>query len=180
MGLFDIFKGKKESKAAPVELGLMGLKAGGYLDYNLETYRVEKKSVFEENGQKSFEWHLVGDKSGKHMFLGYEKEDGREFWYITEKIANRQLDEGTWDQFASDDGPEKLCVEGINFYGVHSGAGYFYESEESIDREEMIYWTYEDRSGEDILTIEQWGENSFELYKGRYVDDTDFYNLIQG
>ncbi len=180
MSFFDIFKGKKEQDPPKVELGIMGLKAGGYVDYDLETYRVEKKSVYEEDSNRSFEWHLVGENNGKHLYLGYEKDDGREYWYITEKIPNRQLSEQTWDLFAKDDAPEHLCVDGINFYGDHSGASHFYPTENSIDKEELIYWDYEDRSGEDILTVEQWGEHDFELYKGRYINDTDLYNIIQG
>ncbi|NRA64930.1 MAG: DUF4178 domain-containing protein [Pseudobacteriovorax sp.] len=181
MGFFDIFS-KKESqgKATSLDEGLLGLQKGGYVSFDLETYRVEKRSCYEEDGERALEWHLVGESNQKHMYLGYEKDDGKVYWFLTEKVKASKIAESDWDRFTQDDAPPKITIDDQVFLADASGAAYFYADDRDVDREELIYWNYEDRDGELILTIEQWGETAFEVYQGKYVTETDFYNIIQG
>ncbi|SMF83743.1 DUF4178 domain-containing protein [Pseudobacteriovorax antillogorgiicola] len=181
MNFLGIFKKKKEKPdGKSFDLGLQGLKAGGFVDYQLQSYQVEKKSLYEEDGERSFEWHLVSQTDSKHRFLSYEKDDGVEYWHLTEKLALKHLPQGLLDACGRDDAPQEIEVEGERYFLQYSGACYFYETEDSIDRDEMIYWHYEDGDEEKLIQIEQWGEQEFEAYHGKYVEDTDFYNIIQG
>lgn len=183
MGIFDVFKKKSQPRnqdaAKQFDQGLMGLAKGGYVDYELDTYRVAKKSLYDEEGDSSYEWHLIGDKSNKHLYLGYEKEDGKEAWFVTEACPVTIL--GTLKGFKDDDAPKRLKVDATEYALCSSGAShYFQDAERRSDPEEMIYWFYQDNDEEKILTVEQWGEDHFEVFLGKWVDDTDFYNIIQG
>jgi hypothetical protein len=44
--------------------------------------------------------------------------------------------------------------------------------------QEFIYWDYEDEEEEGLVTIEQWGDNDFEVYAGTWVEEYQFENIL--
>lgn len=176
MGFWDIFGKKKEESIDPLKIDLKSLKKGWMVDYDMTTWEVKAHHKYDW-GTRNFtdEWEL--QSSDKIMFLYYESEDSDEF-SISYKIPIGKI-EGNIKEYLKthEDAPGQIVFEGKTYYLDDDGGGLFLENGQGPEQE-FIYWDYEDENEENFVTIEQWGENEFEVYAGKWVEGYQFENIL--
>ena len=178
MGFWDFFRKKKRADQGPsmVDLALDDLVAGCMVDYDLKTWEVTARHVTDwGGGDKSIEWQL---KSYDDVIYLEKTEDDEVEWCISRKADLRLLGPDVPQKIIeTDDPPETVTCEGLSYYLEESGGGHFYKNGTG-EGLPMLMWDYEDDSGRRYLTIEQWGEEEFELYLGEPVESYQFTNIL--
>ncbi|HIO68940.1 MAG TPA: DUF4178 domain-containing protein [Nitrospirales bacterium] len=178
VGLFDRWRKDKDSEDStdPLhDLTLSKLTVGYLVDFDLKTWEVKSYSTYDFDGDRAEEWEL--DCGDDQCFLERVEDDEVE-WAITRKIALSDITEGVRKHIREhDDPPQELTLSGQRFSAEGGGAGYYYKDGKGSG-DQMIYWDYVDSSGEQMLTIEQWGEDEFEASTGKYVQEYEFTNIL--
>ena len=59
------------------------------------------------------------------------------------------------------------------------GAGYFHKNGQGRGIQ-FIFWDFIDDTGDNFVTIEQWGESEFEASAGICVEEYQFTNILPG
>ena len=179
MGWKDFFSKKTDKQeVSPTDLSLSGLKAGYYVDWDLKTWEVISACFYNWGDDDiTYEWQLktVDDT----VYLEYESDD-EEYWSISRKIDFGTLDPGIKKQIIDHgDPPEEISYQGTAFYLEESGGGHYFKDSDSSGQQ-LVSWNYEDEDGKSFLTIEQWGENSFEASLGFAVEEYQFTDILPG
>ena len=181
MGIFDKFKSKKEDEA-PIELDveLKNIEVKDMLDFEADTFTVEKKYKNEYGPITTDEWQLKSSDGQGVIYLEREEDDEVE-WSISKDIefSDAGLDEdelvADWN---SDDPtlPEKVTFNGEEYW-VDENEGF---ETGKCNGEEYIYVTYYTDDEEQEVTIEQWNETDFSINHTRYVEEYEFSNILKG
>lgn len=180
MGISDLFGKKKKEEFDPLrDLVLSKLKVGYMLDYDLKTWEVTGYNRYDwGEGEYSEEWEL--QSGGEIIYLEREEDDGNLIWTVSRKIPISRIEKSVIDQIKEkEDPPEDIIFEGRKYYLSESGAGYLLKGGTG-SKKGFIFWDFLDDSEKRILTIEQWGDNEFELSNGEYVDEYQFTNILPG
>lgn len=176
------FKKKKKPEEAEIDplsdLTLSKLKVGYLVDYDMQTWEVTGYAHYDwGGGDLSWEWQLKS--AGDTLYLEREADD-EDYWCVSRKIAFSRLGDAVRDHIReNDDPPDEIVFEGTTYYLEESG-GARYCKDGKRPGQEMLKWEYEDDEGESFLTIEQWGENSFEAALGFQVEEYQFSNILPG
>jgi hypothetical protein len=179
MGLFDLFKDKKDDSLDPLkDLVLSKLKPGYMVDYDMKTWQVTGINSYDfGEGYTSDEWELT--TAGETWYLERYEDDETE-WSLTKKIPIGAIEGNiTKHILEQEDPPNKIEYKGEIYYLDESGAAYFLKDAKE-PRQEFIYWTFLDEKEEKLVSIEQWGEKDFEASAGIYVEEYQFTNILPG
>jgi len=179
MGWKKIFKKKSEKEPAPLtDISLSGLKPGCFVDWNLKTWEVVSYGYYDwGDGEVSHEWQL--ETSDETIYLEFESDD-EDFWSVSKKISFKKLEPGIKEMIIkNNEPPDQITFDGVTYYLEESGGGHFFKNE-TESGQELISWDYEDDGGKKFLTIEQWGENSFEASVGFSVEEYQFTDILPG
>ncbi|OQY01843.1 MAG: hypothetical protein B6I26_02445 [Desulfobacteraceae bacterium 4572_130] len=179
MGLKDFFKRKKTTvDPDPIsDLILANLKKGYYVDYNLKTWEVISAGRYDW-GQNdiTYEWQL--SSHDETIFLEREIDD-EDLWCITKKMPFQQLDIQTINKIKEfSKPPDTIFFKEKQYYLDETGGALFYKNNSDLGKE-VFKWDYaDDKTGTFYLTIEQWGENDYELSIGEKVEEYQFSNIL--
>ncbi len=180
MGLFDMFKDKKEDDGFdPLQdLELAKLKVGYYLDYDLKTWEVTAYNRYDfGDGYYKDEWEL---STGSEKFYLERMEDDDVEWTLSKKMPIGKIEGNiTRHIIENDDPPSQITVNGKSYYLDESGPAYMLPNGKG-PRREMVFWDFIDDDDESFVTIEQWGEKEFEAAEGFYVEEYEFSNILPG
>ena len=167
---------KKKQDEILTDLRLDQIKPGYYLDYDLKTWEVKAYNKYDwGSGEISDEWHLVCADDA--IFLEREVDD-EETWSISRKISFNKLGKSIRSHILEhEDPPEEINYENRTYFLEDSAGGNFYPDGKSTSYE-LISWTYEDESGDNLLGIEQWGEEDFTAWVGESVEYYQFTNIL--
>lgn len=179
MGLFDRFKKEnKKEESININLKIDNLEVGDLLDYDLETWTVEKVYTNKTDGNVSKEWQLKSG-SGKIIYLELEEDDEREISiskdldYEEENIITfKELKEMNNDII-----PEFLSYNGLDYEFSDGPFITVTNNEECICAEYEAY--NNETESEEYLTIEQWDETDFSLSHTKYVEEYEFTNILK-
>lgn len=176
---FDFFKKKKKEEFRIEDLVLSKLKSGFLVDYDMKTYRVAGCNKYQWNeGGVTDEWEL---KSGNETwFLECTQEDGEVEWSLCRKLSISELEGDIAGEIVrNEDPPEVVVYQGKRFAFEEDDIGEFFRggSGEGLN---FVSWDYEDETGEQFLTIEQWGETKFDMQVGFKVEEYQFTNILPG
>ncbi len=177
--VFDFFKKKKEEPLGPDDLVLSKLKPGYLVDYDMKTYRVQKKNQYVwEEGARTEEWELVeGDQT---FYLERTEDDGEVEWSLCVKDSIDKLEGDVAEEIVeNEDPPEEIVYEGQKFFFDEDDVGEFYPEGQSSPLP-FVAWDYYDEKEKTCLTIEQWGETKFDLTIGFEVEEYQFSNILPG
>lgn len=178
MGLFDIFKNKKDQEKHydPTNIKVTDLEKGYLLDYDLETWTVTKMSEYDW-GNNFFTREFVMVSKGKKLYLHIE-EDDELIITLSENIKYRKLGYEVID-FIELNGkpPKKINYQNVTYFLDEEAPG-FYRNTDTEDWEELISFDYLDEGEEKCLTIEQWGDNDFEASVGKIIKPIDISNIL--
>ena len=177
MGWKDFFKKKQSPDPDPLaDLTLSNLKIGYFLDWDLKTWEVTSCHYYDWGaGDRTTEWQLTS--SDDTVYLEREADDDV-FWYVSRKISLNKLGQDVKAHIlAHEDPPEEIVFEDVTYTLEDSGGGKFFK-DGAGSGSELIKWDYEDDAGTKFLSIEQWGENSFEASAGFEVQEYQFSNIL--
>jgi hypothetical protein len=177
MGLFDRFK-KKESHYDSTNIRVHDLDVGFIFDYDLSTWEV--KALYEYDwGDNFFTREYKIFNGSETIFLSIE-EDDELLISVSNKMKVRQLGESLFDNLmAYQKVPPKITFEGREYFLEKESPGYFRDVASGDDNwTEFISWDYEDKEGEYLICIEQWGEKEFEASNGKYIDEFEISNIL--
>ncbi len=171
----------RNKKAGPNPFGrtVRDLDLGYIFEYNLETWEV--KEVYEYDwGNNDFtrEYKISDGKSTK--FLAVEEDDTLEL-VVSEKVNIRKVQTDLQKLILENEvPPETLRYDNKEFYLDDESPGYFRKlpSEDDEDWEEFIAWDYYDEDEKYNLTIEQWGDRSFEASYGKRIMEFEISDIL--
>lgn len=178
MGFMDFFKKKRsQDELDPLsDLTLAKLKKGYYVDYDMKTWEVTAANRYEWGEQDTtWEWQLQCHDD----IIYLEREfDDEEYWCISRKVPFKRLDPDVRKQITrSDDPPETIVFEETVYYLDETGGARFFGDGASVGRE-LFVWDYMDETEKKNLTIEQWGDNEYELAVGVSVQEYQFSDIL--
>lgn len=180
MGLFDFFKGNKDKEEAsfdPLDIRIEDLKKGDLFDYNLETWTVAEEFEYDW-GDECFTKELLVEKGSEKKYLTIDIEDGLEIT-LQEKVTLRSLDENFVDHLMDVQEPlKKVQYNGVKYFKDAKNYGYYRNVNTKSEGEECISWDFYDADEKHILTIEQWGENEFEVSVGKVIKPSDISDIL--
>lgn len=154
---------------------LPDLEVGWLVDFDLQTWEVTGRNIYDYDGEHVPEWVL---RSGDEVrFLERTSQDGKTYWTWVQEIRLDDIGDPVADTIVrTEDPPEEIHYEGATYRGTESDAGLFREGGTGPERE-FIIWTYE--AGErHVLFVSQWGEREFCAYAGEYVAEYQFTNIL--
>lgn len=178
MGLMDFLKKKKNNETPdPLSgLTLANMKQGYFVDYDMKTWEVVSQGRYDwGSGDITYEWQLATHDDT--IFLERESDD-EDYWCISRKLSIRKLDSRVRQSFVESDDPLKtISFDGKKYYLSETGGALYYKNNEESGRE-MFKWDYSDDTEKFWLTVEQWGENDYELSLGKSVKEYQFSNIL--
>jgi hypothetical protein len=180
MGWKDFFQKKTDKTEEPLsDLTLSKLKPGFYVDWDMKTWEVVSAGFYDWGGSEiTYEWQLK--TADDTVYLEYESDD-EEYWSISRKINFGTLDPGIKKHIMEfGDPPDEITYNNHTYYLEETGAGHFFKDSRQTSGQELIAWNYEDEEGEKFLTVEQWGESSFEASTGFTVEEYQFTDILPG
>lgn len=165
------------------DLQLDGMRLGDLVDYDLKTWEVTNRCVYDYDGFPTQEWQLsAGDDV---RFLERAEEDGRTEWTLTRSI---DIDEIQPDVIAAigadEDPPDLVHFESRGYKGVESDSGMQFDvgpdgsTREGAGRE-FVSWSFASED-ERVLFLVQWGEQRFRVYEGESVQEYSFTDILPG
>lgn len=179
MSFWKKWFGKQEEKPSldPFkDLVLDRLEPGYLVDYDMRTWEVTAHHRYDMgDGYRAEEWELRSERELR--WLGREEEDGV-WWSWMRKVPLGAIDAQIRSTIQKQgDPPESLEYEGTRFYMQSYGGAEFYPNGQGPPQP-FLYWDYESEDGEQLLTIEQWGDDEFETSVGHYVEEYQFTNIL--
>jgi len=175
MGWKDLFR-KKKKDDIQTDIQISQLKPGYFLDYDMNTWEVKAYNKYDwGGGDTSDEWHLVS--ADDDLFLERSVDDD-EYFIISRKIPFNQLGGFVRSHLKmNDDPPDEITYENRTYFLEETAGGYFYPGGKN-ESKELLSWTYEDKTGEHLLGIEQWGDNDFTAWVGSTAEAYQFTNIL--
>ncbi|SLM33216.1 conserved hypothetical protein [Desulfamplus magnetovallimortis] len=177
MGLMDFFKKKLHLNGPdPLNLTLASMKKGYYVDYDMKTWQVTSCNRYEW-GPRDITWEWQLQCHDDVIYLEREHDD-EDYWSISRKIPFSRLDPGIREKIIrSDEAPDNLLFEGTVYYIDETGGAHFFGND-SVQGQEVFKWDYADETETKYLTIEQWGDNDYELSVGTSVQEYQFSDIL--
>ena len=178
MGIFDIFKNKKEPEKHydPIDIKVTDLEKGYLLDYDFETWTVTKMSEYDW-GNNFFTREFVITSKGKVRYLHIEEDDIL-IVTLSEEIKFRTLGIEVLDYLELNGKlPKRITYKEVTYFLDEESPGY-YRNTDNDNWEELISFNYLDANEEKCLTIEQWDDNDFEASVGIILKPNAINNIL--
>lgn len=183
--MFDFFKKKFFSKPEeqthydPTNIGILDLRKGFVLDYDMKTWTVEEEYEYDWGDDRySYGFKLVS--ADDTIILDVNEGDEVEC-AVLKPLPWRKIADIVEDEIIKNERPpRKFTFEGVEYVCEGEHPGYFRNVHADGESIEFITWDYTDYAGERVINIEQWGERDFEAYIGRRVNERDFTNILPG
>jgi len=175
MGLFDIFKKKETLEYDPNNVRVTHLRKGFMLDYDMKTWEV--KACYEYDwGNNFFTYEYKIDTGEEVAYLSVIEDDELNLT-VCKKVNIRTINEDL-PELIIDNGqpPKKLIYNGITLFLDSQNPGYFRDTDDGEDDvSEFIAWDYYDEAEKYVLSIEQWGEKTFDAAFGKTAKEYHFF-----
>lgn len=178
MGLFDFFK-KKTPEYDVTNMSVHDLDVGFIFEYDLETWEVKEAYEYDW-GANCYTREYKVSNGTETRYFSVEEEDDLEMCWM-DKIKLIHIDENLQEQLISEQKPpKKIQVNGIDFFYEEVSTGYFQNGLKRDENswEEYRCWDFEDKSGENMLSIEQWDDEVFEASIGKTVKAFEISNIL--
>lgn len=155
---------------------LKDLAPGFIFEYDLSTWEVIEEYEYDwGNGFYTREFK-VSDGT-EIRFLDMEKNDLTQLAFF-DKVELHAIDPGLTGQIIdNDEPPRELRYNGVIYHLKESNNAYWRDVTNS-DWEPFVNWDYSDVSGEQLLTIERWGEEEFEASVGKKIKNHEISNIL--
>lgn len=178
MGLFDFLK-KKTPEYDVTNMSVKDLDIGFIFEYDMDSWEVKEAGEYDW-GANCFTREFKVTNGNDIRYFDVEEDDELELSWM-KKLKLVHIDESLQDLLISaQQPPKKLQVNGIDFYFEEVSTGYF---QKGLDRDENSWeeyrcWDFEDKSGDNLLSIEQWDDEVFEAAIGKSVREFEISNIL--
>ncbi len=176
MSIFSKFKQifTKSNKIESKDEFKFDLKTGDVFDFDDHTWKVISEMKYEYGGGEIEKcWKIIsGYQEG---FLSY---DGEEIYFFVKDDFQK-----VWPPLIKylkehTDLPEEIKFENDAYTLIYSTAGYYYGPDRG-EKVPVIVWLYENSKDKfNLLEIQQWGEEDFEVLIGRKVEEWEIENIL--
>ncbi len=172
MGLFDFFKKKQEPKEETPTIGfsLESLSVGDILDMDGESWEVVDKGYYDYGDEIEWDWKIKSPS--REGFLNKDEEGIYLFW--REEIHKISPYPPSYLK-EHEDLPYEIKFDNIPYNLEYSGAAYYVKGD---NRSPVIIWDYENEK-ENILEILQWGDDDFEVFGGRRLEEWEIEDILK-
>jgi len=178
--MFNKLFNRKKEDPKPNSRTVRDLDLGYIFEYDLSTWEV--KEVYEYDwGHEDFSKEFKINNGEKSYYLSVDEADELEI-SISSKLKLRKL---SVDFDARVDGrfkaPRQIVFENKTYHLEGESPGYFKNAaDKDVDEnwEEFIAWDYYNDEETHCLTLEQWGENSFEASHGKLIKEFEISNIL--
>jgi hypothetical protein len=171
MGILDfLWSGKKTKKEefSLLETSLEALTVGSVFDFDGETWEVVEIGRYNYGGEIEKDWKIKS--ATKEGFLNQD-EDGIYFFV---KVALNGFEPNPLSYLKThEDLPPQVYYQGKPYQLVFSASAYYETANQKLP---VIIWDYEGEKK--ILELLQWGEDDFELFLGRKVEEWEIENIL--
>jgi len=176
MGLADFFK-RKQPKYDSTNIRVTDLDVGFVFEYDLESWEVQASYEYDW-GDNYFSKEYKINNGTKTLYLAVEDDDEISL-SITDKIKVRVLGENVLNDLMNlQKPPTTITYKDTKYFFEKESPGYFNDIAKGKDWVEFISWDFEDESGENIITIEQWDEKEFEASAGKSIKEFEISNIL--
>ncbi len=170
MGLFDFFKKKKnQDQVDLIGHSLDGLKKGGIVELDGESWEVVDIGYYDYGDEKEWDWKLVSPT--REGFLNKD-EDGI-YFFKREDLKKLSIDPIEYLK-THEDLPSEIKFDNKLYDLEYSGAAYYVKDG---NRSPVVIWDFEDDNG-NILEILQWADEDFELFLGRRLQEWEIEDVL--
>lgn len=162
----------------PKELNIKDLTRGCFLDYDMITWEVVEVGEYDWGDQFfTVEYTLTDGKD--FLFLHVEEDAGIELT-LSKAVNIRKINPQLPSIITkNNEPPDEIEFEGKNYFLDSENPGYFRNQDAGRDQwTEFIAWDYFDETEKHTLSIEQWGEKSFEASTGMIIQKHQISNLL--
>ncbi len=177
--MFGLFRKKKDLK---YQYRVTDLKKGFVFDYDMQTWLVEAEYEYDW-GDGYFSKEFKVSSGTTNFFLCLDDDDELELSLMSKVSAPKLLGE-----FRAALQSKKKVMNNIEYKGgrfslVEECPGYFRDISKGPAKDdsswtELIMWDFKDKSGKNVLSIGQWGENSFEISLGSIIREFEISNIF--
>ena len=176
MGLFDRFK--KKEKVDYTNLTVMDLEKGGMFDFEYTTWTIEEEYIYDW-GNECFSKEFKINNGSETLFMSVEEDDEIEI-ALVKKIKPRSIKEDLPEIIIKNETPPtKLNYKSTDYLLDEERPGYFKGIDEDEEAwEELLSWDYYDARENYLLTVERWGDNSFEASYGRVIPESEITGVL--
>ncbi len=170
MGIFDFFKKKKEKPDIQlVGHSLENLKIGDVIELDGEVWEVKSRGYYDYGDDR--EWDFKICSPTREGFLNKD-EDGL-YFFVKDDLKKLSLDLISYLK-SHDDLPSDIIFDNKKYKLVFSSAAYYVKEGH---RSPVIIWDFESEDGK-LLEILQWGDEDFEIYSGRRLEEWEIENVF--
>ena len=182
MGLFDMFKKKKEPEGPAFDplrdMVLAKLKVGYFVDYEGESYEVVSYNEYEYGPVRNQEWGLRA--SSETMYLERSTEDGVS-WSLSHPINIGDIQEDIRGMVIKEKDPlDRIHYDGKRYTMSDASAGYLRKDGSARNRQEFLSWFFMDEDEETFVSVMQWSGRQVEAVSGHFVEEYQFSNILPG
>ncbi len=171
------FKKKSNSDYDPLNLKVTDLAEGFIFEYDMKQWEVLGESTYDW-GDNCFSKEFKVSDGNETLFLTLEDDDELEI-ALYRKIKVGQLGSNIEDEVLRNGVPPSSLVYNEKSYKrERESPGYYNPGKSSQEWIEFINWQYYDGSGENAISIEQWGEREFEASIGKVIKPFEISNIL--
>jgi len=172
-------KNKKEQMHYdPNNIKISDIRPGFVLDYDLKTWEVTEEYEYDW-GNENFTYEHKLESSGDTLYLSLEDHNGIKC-ILMRKIRLNSITEDVETAIIQNEKPPKsIQYQGQTFYREHEQAGYF-RVVGTQEWEEFINWDYYTADEVQLISIEQWGDETFAAAYGIVLPESAFSNIYPG
>lgn len=177
--IFDKLFNRKKEEPNPFGRTVRDLDLGYIFEYNLKSWEVAE--VYEYDwGDNNFtkEFKVTDGQSTKYLTV--DEDDELEI-VLADKISIRKVQSDLQKVIMENETPpETLKYENREYHLDEECPGYFRKlpSKNDEDWEEFIAWEYYDDDEQYTLTIEQWGDRSFDAAHGKLLKEFEISDIL--
>ncbi len=176
MGLADFFK-RKQPNYDSTNIRVTDLDVGFVFEYDLESWEVQASYEYDW-GDNFFSKEYKINNGTRTLYLAVEEDDEISL-SVSDKIKVRVLGENVFNDLMNHQKPPTTITYKDNKYFFEKESpGYFNDIARGEDWVEFISWDFEDESGDNIITIEQWDEKEFEASAGKSIKEFEISNIL--
>lgn len=174
-------KFRKPEDPIETDLSVRDLEVGSVFEFDLRTFEV--REAFEYDwGNNSFSSEFKVSDGSETFFLAVEEDDELEL-SLMQKLKIRQVQDNLPEYIHQHEKPPTtIRYQGTTFLYEEESPGYFRNTKDDRNSDdswsEFISWDYYSDEGNQLLSIEQWGEDSFEATVGRSLKEREISNIL--
>jgi hypothetical protein len=175
--IFSKKNAEPKSKYDILNMKVTDLRVGFMFDYDMSNWIVDAEYEYDW-GNEYFTKEFKITNGIDIKYLSIDSED-QEYVSIVEKIKLRQIDINLPEYIIEHQKPPKeIMFNNTKFLLEEENPGYFKDlGNDDQDWIEFLSWDYEDYDN-NVITIEQWGDKSFEAAIGKYIKNTAISNIL--